>query len=363
MAVQELQRQFLPDRSLFAFRLVRRGEELVVEGTSVRYSAIVLLGLSRAPNAAMLDILRDQRPRDVYTACLKEVRQVPELGAVALAAWAGQAIGDERAEEAMEIMWSLVSSRPLLPTVETSWALSALSVAPVDGRWATRRSAIAQRLLDAAHPQTGLFSHWLDGHGPWGRRHVCCFADMVYPVLALSRYAQATGDVSALTAAGRCAEQMVAAQGPKGQWWWHFDVRTGRVIERYPVYAVHQDGMAPMALRTLRLAGGRNYAAAIRRGLDWLEHSPEIGGSLVDGPEGVIWRKVARHESGKACRKIQATASRVHPVLRVPGLGLTCPPGRIDWETRPYHMGWILYAWPEGRQLSPDQPAEMGIYL
>jgi len=61
---------------------------------------------------------------------------------------------------------------------------------------------------------------------------------------------------------------------------------------------------------------------------------------------------VARHEPNKFSRRAQALASRIHPRVRVPGLGAVLRPGRIDWESRPYHMGWILYAWPPDRDLS-----------
>ena len=56
-------------------------------------------------------------------------------------------------------------------------------------------------------------------------------------------------------------------QGPDGQWWWHYDTRTGKVVEGYPVYSVHQDSMAPMALLDLEDAGGPQHSEAITRGL------------------------------------------------------------------------------------------------
>ena len=63
----------------------------------------------------------------------------------------------------------------------------------------------------------------------------------------LSHYHMVTGDSKAAEVASACAKHMCELQGPQGQWWWHFDIRTGRVVEHYPVYAVHQDSMAPMA--------------------------------------------------------------------------------------------------------------------
>ena len=125
----------------------------------------------------------------------------------------------------------------------------------------------------------------------------------------------------------------------------------GQVVEPYPVYAVHQDGMAPMALYALQAAGGDAYPQAIARSVDWLINAPELRGSLVDGSAKVIWRKVARREPGKLSRSLQAGASRIHPGLRVPGTDTFLPRGALDYETRPYPMGWILYAWSAGAEL------------
>jgi hypothetical protein len=118
------------------------------------------------------------------------------------------------------------------------------------------------------------------------------------------------------------------------------------LVEAYPVYAVHQDAMAPLGLLALENAGGGTVGESIRRGLDWLERPPELGGgSLIDDAADLIWRKVARREPWKLSRGLQALASRLHPGLRVPGLDVLLPPGEVDYEDRPYHLGWLLHAW------------------
>ena len=194
-----------------------------------------------------------------------------------------------------------------------------------------------------------MFPHWPVGaKRPWTRAHVTCLADLVYPVQGLSHYHRTFGSDDSIDVARRCADRICQLQGEHGQWWWHYDVRTGRVIERYPVYAVHQDSMGPMALTAVEQACGRDYGEAIGRSLAWLDHSPEIDGSLIDEQADVIWRKVARHEPGKLVRKLQAATSRLHPALRALGAGLVFRPGCVDYESRPYHMGWILHAWLVG---------------
>jgi len=95
--------------------------------------------------------------------------------------------------------------------------------------------------------------------------------------------------------------------------------------------------------------GGPRHDEAIARGLHWLVDPPETSEKLIDDDEGIIWRKVARREPVKLARGLQAAASRLHPRLRAPGLDVLLPPGVIDYESRPYHMAWILYAWTPRR--------------
>ena len=277
--------------------------------------------------------------------------QVENSGDVAVMLWAAQVLALPVAERtrAYRRLCALDSRERTQATVELAWTLIALTRnEDLDGATAFR-DVSARRLLSAWDASSRLFRHTA-GKGSTLRGHVGCFADIVYPVQALSEYSRATSDGAALAAAEQCAQNACALQGPAGQWWWHYDTRTGAVIEGYPVYSVHQDAMAPMALFALAEAGGTDHSEAVRRGLDWLVRSPELGGrSLIDDQAGLVWRKVARHEPRKLTRRLQAAASAVHPALRVPGVNSVFPPVAVDWESRPYHLGWILYAWSPAR--------------
>jgi hypothetical protein len=155
----------------------------------------------------------------------------------------------------------------------------------------------------------------------------------------------AHSDPSALQAAGRCAARICELQGPAGQWWWHYDVRDGRVVEGYPVYSVHQHAMAPMALFELHEAGGADFLQATSDGVGWLSGHPEVEEQLVCPALNVIWRKAGRREPGKLVRALSAASTAIRQGLHVPGLNLMFPPSRIDHECRPYELGWLLYAW------------------
>ncbi len=344
LALSGLPRMYDPASGRFVFRLRRTEAGIVPEGLSDRYTAITLLGLSgETPESARL-VLHGSGPAEVWRSLAARTAGSSSLGDAALTLWAGYALGEPRREAIVARLLEMRPADAAHPTVDVAWTLSALTLdreAPVGDL----RERLARRLIEAQGPRSGAFPHLLGGG--WLRGHVCCFADLVYPIQALSLRAQRLEDRAAAGAAGRAAELIVRRQGRDGQWWWHYDVRSGDVVEGYPVYAVHQDAMAPMALFAARCATGTDFSDAIELGLDWLERSPELGGgSLVDEGAGLIWRKVGRREPGKLSRSLQAAASRLHRGLRVPGLDVVFPPKAIDHEDRPYHLGWLLHAFP-----------------
>ncbi len=352
MAIRGLVRMYRPDDHLFAFRLRRQGAGDLLEGQSRRYTAITLIGLAREGETVRSEILHGDSVHAVCGRLLDVVGAVENMGDVALILWAAAALGHERIGGARDRLLEMCPWDGSHPTVELAWAVTALSVDPAErvDRGQGARLA-AERLMSSFARSSGLFPHWPPGAGrSIVRSHVCCFADLVYPIQALAHFHARTADPEARELACQCAARTCALQGPAGQWWWHFDVRTGRTIEEYPVYAVHQDAMAPMALFDLHDACGTDHRSSVERGLRWLLEPPELNGSLVDPDADVIWRKVARHEPHKLSRTIQALASRVHPSLRVPGAKALWRPGAVDHECRPYHLGWLLYAWSGRRK-------------
>lgn len=213
----------------------------------------------------------------------------------------------------------------------------------------------------AAQGASGLFPHMLPASAAGRlRAHVGSFADQVYSTLGLARYSVATGDAAALDAADACGARICALQGPEGQWWWHYDARHGTVVEGYPVYSVHQHGMGPMALLDLREAGGRDHLESVIRGLEWIDRHPEVSGSMVDENENVIWRKAGRRELKKVARGISAATTAIYPGFTLPGLDTIFPPTRLDYECRPYELGWLLYAWLSGGTVRRLEPTGSG---
>lgn len=340
---------FRPEDEFFIWCQRRHADGIRPEGCSRRYTAITALGLMNERDEVVREILHGRALEQLTSRLLRDIAAVDNLGDVALTLWLANAQAHPDAGKADARLRQLDPLHGSHYTVELAWAVSALAH---DRRRNADRAfgrQVAQRLMATYSQRGALFPHLVDGGGGF-RAHVGCFADQVYPIQALSFFSTREDDAQARRIADETAAKICELLGRDGQWWWHYDARTGDVVEGYPVYAVHQNSMAPMALFAIQEAGGGDYWSSIALGLRWLRSAPEIGGqSLVDAKNQLIWRKVGRREPSKLTRKLQAGASRLHPALRFPGVNTLFPPTAIDYECRPYHLGWVLYAWPESR--------------
>jgi hypothetical protein len=282
-------------------------------------TAIVLIGLSRSgvpPDSVGMDLERTR------AAMFGLARRRREPGPLGLVLWASR-----------------------LRTMEVAWLLAGLAheVHRAPSRRTEEAFEVAKEILiGRSEARTRTFRH-ADADSPWklqARRWVSTFADQVYPVQALAMASIASGDARALDVAAAVAGRMVDQQGDRGQWWWHHDPRDGRVSGAYPVYSVHQHGMAPMALRALETAGGPGFGRAIEAGRSWLSDN-ELGVDLVDRDAGTIWRSIERDES-RPRRLARHAWSLVGRGDDRPGS--TLPELRVNHETRPYEWGWCLFA-------------------
>jgi exopolysaccharide biosynthesis WecB/TagA/CpsF family protein len=321
------------------------GPALEPQGRNLRYAAIAALGLKCLDARDQTNTLHGMPAADLARGAAHQARSDADPGAVALAAWAlAEVAGEIDAVLFQRLRGWLASGQPL-PTVDVAWMVTAATAARNLGAVADVAERGAERLLAAQGP-AGIFPHALPASSLGRlRSHVGCFADQVYPIQALARHAAATGDGTAMDAANRCATAICDVQGDAGQWWWHYDARDGSVVERFPVYSVHQHAMGPMALLDLLECGGDDHTAEVLLGLDWLRTHPETFSELVDERHGVVWRKVGRHEPRKAARRLAAVTTAVRAGWHLPGVDRLLPATAIDYECRPYELGWLLYAW------------------
>ncbi|MEW2114221.1 hypothetical protein AB0945_03330 [Streptomyces sp. NPDC005474] len=364
LAVAEsgLPAMLLPGGEAFVFTVAGRQAAdgswtLERRGTSTRYAAITVLGARFLPEDRQRAVLGGHTAQEFAGLLVESLPAVTNLGDAALIAWAAAETDHPKLSDALARVDALDEDGRPQYTVEAAWVLSALAAARRSADVERRFSAARDRLLRARIGNSPLFPH-ATGPGlvPWYRSHVSCFADQTYPLQALAlahASGEGAGDPEALAASEACAARICELQGDGGQWWWHYDARTGKVVEGYPVYSVHQHAMAPTALFDLADAGGTDFGAAIRKGLRWMTDVPELAGGheepMILDDLGVTWRKVYRGDPKKAVRAARGLGTRVAPNLRLKSLDRVYQPLSVDRECRPYEFGWMLHAWQGGR--------------
>ena len=218
IAVHSLARMYRPEERLFAFTLRKSGDGEVLEGVSRRYTATALIGLANEDRSVVEEVLAGQSREDVCGRLIADLDQSQELGEVALAAWAARMLHHPDSNKAIEALGQMDPASGSHPTVEFSWALTALAITVDDTTDMALAERIAKDLMNSFRQESGVFPHAPAGRGLAAlRSHVSCFADFVYPIQALSYYHQATGDPRAAEVATACADTMCRLQGPAGQ--------------------------------------------------------------------------------------------------------------------------------------------------
>jgi hypothetical protein len=347
--------QLLPQARLagdFAFTLSGTrtpdgGWRLHPVGMSPRYGAITALGLLHLAERDQRATLAGELGLDLVGHLAKRLDDETDRGNAALLCWAAAEAGHSELPHALQRLAALDQGHGPVDVVAAAWIVTALVAARSHADVERHLAAARDRLLEA---RDTAYPHVIGATSGY-RSHVGCFADQVYPLQALSRLHRSADDPKALAAADTIATMICRAQGPAGQWWWHYDSRTGEVVEGYPVYSVHQHAMAPMALLDLADAGGQVYLEAVCRGLRWLAGPAETSEALILDDPPVTWRKVARSDPRKLVRGLRAAATKMRPSTRLPVLDRMFRPGAIDHECRPYELGWLLLAWltpPDG---------------
>jgi hypothetical protein len=323
-------------------------------GQSLRYTCITLIGLTAAVRAGLSPRLDVER---LVRALAERRQQITNLGELGLLLWCLS----EHYQAPAPVYDEIVDRIPAGPgrlgaltSTELGWLVTGLTriaeIAP-SRRDVRDKARAAYAALRANYSEsTGLFCYGGRAGGRLRRRlrrRFGFFDNQVYGIRAGVSYARVFADPAALAMAEGCLERIVEAQGPLGQWAWHYDVRTGAVVDRYPVYAVHQHGMAPLALNAVTEATGRRFDEVLEPSLAWVFGENELGQPLLDGEHSVIWRSIRRRIAhGKLVHVFKLLS-----LLGLPGVSdrlaeTVNAPGQldVDMECRPYELGWLLLA-------------------
>jgi hypothetical protein len=330
------------------FCLEQTAESSRPKGRSLRYSLMCAIGLDSASRAGHAHDLAGPELEGALHAAEDSGELKP--GDLGLYLWLDalrDGSGRDRLRDNLVRRLDAEGGLPAREGLELSWIVHGLALSGGDDR--LFRDAL-QTLLDNQRP-SGLFTHYGDGRR---RSRFPNFATEVYSVLALATVAKLELDERAVPAATRAADRLLLLQLRDGGWPWLYDAATGRVVEPYEVYSVHQHAMAPMGLLALAEAtGDTRYAAAAGDGLQWIYGRNELGRSMIDEQRLVIYRSIRRQ--GATARLASAANVAGASALRRPLLPKVGPVELND-TCRPYELGWLLEAWC-GRETVLDAAA------
>lgn len=339
-------------QQLFCYRLKKTGTELVQEGISQRYTMMCLMGLHRLEQTGIRSPIEIA---PVLDGLLRNTTWVNNIGDLGILLWTCSIVEPERLpllEKQFDVLnaFSRYRHAKQWRTMELAWFLTGLSY------WAWARpeklpglkelSFRTFTILKKNQGHYGYFGHLATDGSIMGllRGRIGSFADQVYPIYGMTKFWEVFGEPTARESALNCARAICQAQGPLGQWWWHYDSLSGQVVDGYPVFSVHQHAMAPMALLALGEATQSNFTPWIFNGLHWINSRNELNFEMEDASARLVWRCIF-NSSLAPQKKVKALFG-----LRNYGDPQETPKNlRVRFECRPYELGWLLYAFA-GRQ-------------
>lgn len=160
------------------------------------------------------------------------------------------------------------------------------------------------------------------------------FNNIAYPIHALSRYCILFNDNDLIKLIEKVIDSLLCLQGGLGQWWWIYSPE-GKVVQRYPVYSVHQHGMAIMALKMAKKVVDRalfyRIDKAIIKSYSWVFGQNELGRAAINYDTGLIWRSIEQ----KKLKGLWDSLCGCFDKSKI---------FKIDVDCRSYEVGWLLYA-------------------
>ncbi|MCW8848559.1 MAG: hypothetical protein OQJ81_01170, partial [Melioribacteraceae bacterium] len=342
LSINGLNDMFIESELEFAMKKKLHGEDLILEGRNIRYTFINLIGLYKAEcNGFKINI----DLKKILINKIENANNLDGVGDIGLLLWATSLISHEDLPKILtqinfqNILTSYKDAESKL-TMELSWLLIGLLMASTFS--VTFKQSVGDlidkiyQILRNNYGGKGIFKHLSTDstHGKI-RGNIASFADQVYPIYAFVLYSQQTGFEESLLIAEETAQKICQYQGENGEWMWHYNAKTGEVVSKYPVYSVHQDAMAPMALFAIQKATKNNYEKYIVKGLDWLINNP-LNYNMISSENNAIWRAI---EPDNTHRKIRSTLSNLGLNLNNEYKNL-----KVLKECWSYHLGWLLYA-------------------
>jgi hypothetical protein len=345
LALQSLISLFDEKQQLFSRRVILTAQGLHREGTSRKRTIIALLGLQRlteSGEAPPLDV------RSIRDAVLGDTSWVENVGDLGLLTWFTAECEPERLgrlldEFDFETALNSYSDGRQARTLGLARLLAGISHARLACTETlpdlTDVAVDTYHLLQENQGEGGIFGHAAFTGFP--QQTFCgrfgTFADQIYAIYALSTFARAFQIEEPLESALGCANAVRALQGEMGQWWFLYHKRAIKVVNRYPVISLHQDGIAPVGLIALEAATGQSFHESINKGLSWIAGANELRNDLRSLDRGLIWDSI---EPRRRIANYWQAALNIANIPHEPSEGSL----RVRYEARPDHFGWLLYA-------------------
>ncbi len=313
-------------------------EDETEPGTALQAGIVVLLGLLRAEEAEVEQPFSTGALRTRILGDLSGTGVTP--GELGLALWAEtRAGGDAIGEIDGLIRRATVRGFEKVPLEQLAWLASGLSESAVLTGESTHAllDEVKAELSDRITPD-GLAR---DVHAR--RLGVAApVAGQFHLLHALCQMVRG-GDGELREPAGRLAAGLLALQRPDGAWPGLVDPVRSAAAVIYPVLAVTQLAIGPIALRAaseLGLMG--DFEAAIGRSLGWADGGNALGLDLVHANDARIDRGILpKRPPGALERGISSAARRIRGQAHEPDSKQLI----VDPAASSEDLGWVLEAW------------------
>ena len=354
ISLDALEQLYIPGKKLFGAKRVVIDGKVINKGESIRYTLIALLGLYKAKEHG-LEVKIDLN--DVLFNLFEKIDKINSAGDIGLLLWICSLVNAEKVVDILakinfaNILSTFPDSRKR-KTTELSWLLIGLLSASIFNKnFASVIENLPQKVyqeLRNNYGGNGIFGHEaFKTFKLFPRNRIGTFSDQIYAIYAFTMYSKVFQNEEASIISLYTAETLCKAQGKNGEWWWHYDSSTGKVIGEYPVYSVHQDSLVPFTFKFLKLATNRNFDNYTNKGLIWLTNKNKLNANIIDENNLIINRAIT-------IPKINRYMKTVGAILK---LDASQNGNNLDLleETRTFHYGWILFAHSDLSELNTEE--------
>jgi hypothetical protein len=336
-----LNSMYIPSEHVFSasYRMIGKTmSNLRDHDKEYKYSMNCLMGLFRvraSGSPIFLDI-----ESDYYRLVEKLDSQLSSPENIAATMWTGMCLGIEvpaKVRSQFERVQESASESGRLTAQGLAWGIAACLEAGEELRdMAHAMISLAQKQY--VHPESFLVRHLPTGF----RKDFASFAASCYMAYAFLLFARKTGSQEAKEIGLRISRSLVCLQGPQGQWAWFYHVPSGKVIDYYPVYSVHQHAMAPFFLLEAIDQGYAEFREPLEKGFCWIFGNNELQKSMVAQEHRIIWRSAVRREAFSTAARF----TRSFGIVRAGKKASIQEREKllVNNECRSYELGWALWS-------------------